>query len=344
MFYQRIRPLLFKMDPEWAHQLILALLRVSGNLAPVRKLLRIYFKPRSARPVVVGGLYFPNPVGLAAGYDKDCLAWRGLSSLGFGHIELGTVTPLPQAGNPRPRIFRYPDQEAIINRMGFPGKGADHARRMIPPRGTSPLRDAIVLGINIGKNKDTSNDHAVDDYLTCLRLFYDRADYISVNVSSPNTLGLRELQGKAYLCALLKDLIAERNRLQLKLDHSLPLFVKLAPDLDDQELDDALEAIQDSCADGVIATNTTVQRKNLLVSDPGEEGGLSGQPLIDLSTSQIKKIHQRTSGRLPIIGVGGIGSAADAREKLVAGASLVQIYSGMIFHGPGLVRKLVESL
>jgi dihydroorotate dehydrogenase len=215
---------------------------------------------------------------------------------------------------------------------------------MIPSRGTSPLRDGIILGINIGKNKDTSNDLAEDDYLTCMRLFYDRVDYIAINVSSPNTLGLRDLQGKVNLSKLLKGLVAERNRLRLDIEHPLPLFVKLAPDLNDQELDDALEAVADSSVDGIIATNTTVQRKGLIALDPAQEGGLSGKPLRDLSTGLIIKINKRTAGKIPIIGVGGIGSVADAREKINAGASLVQVYSGMIFKGPGLVRELVESL
>ncbi|MEJ2448644.1 MAG: quinone-dependent dihydroorotate dehydrogenase, partial [Anaerolineales bacterium] len=334
----------FTMDPERAHSRILELMALIGRLDPLRELLRRLYRPARARPVNVAGLTFPNPVGLAAGYDKDCTAWRGLSCLGFGHLELGTVTPRPQIGNPRPRIFRFPAQEAVINRMGFPGRGAEFARERVPPRGSSPVRDKVILGLNIGKNKDTPNARAVEDYLTCQRMFVDRVDYFAVNVSSPNTLGLRQLQEKTYLAELLRELVAERDRLAVDLDRAPPIFVKLSPDLTDSELDQALDAITGSSAEGVIATNTTIQRKKLIVPDPGQAGGLSGKPLRDLSTTMIQKIHRRTAGELPIIAVGGISSAADAHEKLEAGASLVQIYSGLIFQGPGLVREIVEQL
>jgi dihydroorotate dehydrogenase len=344
IMYGKLKPLLFRSDPERVHNLILGLMRAAGFVSPVRKILRDIYGQETSRPVPFAGLLFPNPVGLAAGYDKNGTAWRGLSCLGFGHIEVGTVTPQPQAGNPKPRIFRFPNQEGIINRMGFPGKGASFAARMIDPPGCSPERDQIILGINIGKNKDTPNETAFEDYLACLRLFYDRVDYFAVNVSSPNTLGLRELQGKEFLNDLLQKLIVERDKLRSSLNKPLPLFVKLSPDLSDQELDDALEAISGSSADGVIATNTTIQRENLLISDPGIQGGLSGKPLKDLSTSLIRKIHRRTAGRLPIIGVGGISSVEDAQEKLDAGAGLVQVYSGLIFKGPDLVRELVKNL
>jgi dihydroorotate dehydrogenase len=342
--YRKLRPILFCLDPERAHNLILGLLRAAGFVSPVRKTLRDIYFPKNSRPVDFAGLSFPNPVGLAAGYDKDGTAWRGLSCLGFGHIELGTVTPRPQIGNPKPRIFRFPQQDAIINSMGFPGKGARLAAQMVSPPGPSSGRDQIILGINIGKNKDTPNELAFEDYLACLRLFYNKVDYFAVNVSSPNTLGLRELQGKEFLNDLLQKLIIERDRLRVDVNKPLPLFVKLSPDLSDQELDDALEAISGSSTDGVIATNTTIQRENLLISDPRIQGGLSGQPIKELSTSMIRKIHRRTKGTLPIIGVGGISSVDDAREKLDAGAGLVQVYSGLIFKGPGLVRELVEKL
>ena len=342
--YRRLRPLLFKLDPERVHNMILGLLRAAGYLSPILKILRSIYIQEISQPVTFAGLIFPNLVGLAAGYDKNGTAWRGLSSLGFGHIELGTITPQPQIGNPKPRIFRFPHQEAIINQMGFPGKGAKFAAKMIPPPGFSPERDQIILGINIGKNKDTPNQIAVQDYLTCLKQLYKVADYFAVNVSSPNTVGLRKLQGNEFLNDLLKKLITERDRLQGEVKKPLPVFVKLSPDLTDQELDDALEAISRSSADGVIATNTTIQREKLLISDPGIQGGLSGRPIKDLSTSLIRKIHRRTAGTLPIIGVGGISSVEDAREKLDAGAGLVQVYSGLIYKGPGLVRELVENL
>jgi len=342
--YERLKPLFFRLNPEQAHDLILGLMRLAGYLSPVRKILRSIYSWEDSREILFAGLRFPNPVGLAAGFDKDGTAWRGLSCLGFGHIELGTVTPLPQSGNPKPRIFRFPEQEGIINRMGFPGKGASFLLNKIPPRGSSPERDRFILGVNIGRNKNTSNQAAREDYLACLRFFYHRADYISINVSSPNTIGLRDLQGKEFLNDLLGNLVAERDRLVVGKDNRLPLFVKLSPDLSDQELDDALDAVTTSSADGVIATNTTVQRENLLGFDPGLTGGLSGKPLKDLSTDLIRKIQHRTGGKLPIIGVGGINSAEDAREKMVAGADLVQIYSGLIFQGPGLVKELIKGL
>jgi len=342
--YGRLRPLLFRSDPERIHNLILGLMRAAGFVSPVRKILRKIYFPENSQPVTFAGLLFPNRVGLAAGYDKNGTAWRGLSCLGFGHIELGTVTPRPQIGNPKPRIFRFPNQEGIINRMGFPGKGASFAASMIDPPGCSPERDQIILGINIGKNKDTPNQIAVQDYLACLKMLYKKVDYFAVNVSSPNTIGLRKLQGKEFLNDLLQQFIVERDRLRADLNKPLPVFVKLSPDLSDQELDDALEAISGSSVDGVIATNTTITDVNHLISAPGIQGGLSGKPIKDLSTSLIRKIHRRTAGRLPIIGVGGIGSVEDAREKLDAGAGLVQIYSGLIFKGPGLVREMVENL
>lgn len=342
--YRLLRPILFTMDPERAHKRILALMAAIGRLDPLRELLRRLYRPAKARPVNIAGLTFPNPVGLAAGYDKDCTAWSGLSCLGFGHLELGTVTPRPQSGNPRPRIFRFPAQEAVINRMGFPGRGAEFARERVPPHGSSPVRDRVILGLNIGKNKDTPNARAVEDYLACQRMFIDRVDYFAINVSSPNTLGLRQLQEKTYLAELLRELVAERDRLAVDLVSVPPIFVKLSPDLTDSELDQALDAITGSSAEGVIATNTTIQREELIAPDPGQAGGLSGKPLRDLNTTLISKIQRRTAGELPIIAVGGISSAADAREKLEAGASLVQIYSGLIFKGPGLVRELVEQL
>lgn len=342
--YKRLSPLLFCLDPERAHNLTLGLLRAGGFASPIRNILRYIYFPENSKSVAFAGLSFPNPVGLAAGYDKNGTAWRGLSSLGFGHIELGTVTPRPQVGNPKPRIFRYPHQEAIINQMGFPGKGAGFAAKMITRPGSSPERDQIILGINIGKNEDTPNQIAAQDYLACMRLLYKKVDYFAINVSSPNTIGLRQLQGKEFLNDLLQKLITERNILREDVNKPLPLFVKLSPDLSDQELDDALEAITGSSADGVITTNTTIQRENLLISDPGVQGGLSGKPIKDLSTSMIRKIYRRTAGTLPIIGVGGISSVEDAREKLDAGAGLIQVYSGLIFKGPGLVRELVENL
>ena len=335
--YQYLRPLIFRLDPELAHNLTVGLLRLAGLLPPVRAFLRSVYAPQQ-RPVEVFGLTFPNPVGLAAGYDKDGLAWRGLTMLGFGHIEVGTVTPLPQMGNPKPRIFRIPRENAVINRMGFPGRGADFVARQLSP--VPHLLSPIILGVNIGKNKDTPNEEAARDYLFLLEKFAPLADYLAVNVSSPNTVGLRRLQAREALENLLAQLAEARRRSPVP----RPILVKIAPDLTDAELDDALGAIMDTGMDGVIATNTTIGRSSLRSPLGEESGGLSGLPLRQRSTEMIRQIHHRTNGRLPIVGVGGIASPADAQEKFDAGASLVQVYTGMIYRGPGLVREIVSEL
>ncbi len=336
--YPQLRPLLFRLDPERAHDLTIQALRVAGAFPPMRELLSHAFAAHSQSPVEAFGLKFPNPVGLAAGYDKDGLAWRGLACLGFGHIEVGTVTPRPQGGNPKPRIFRIPAEGAVINRMGFPGKGAEFVYQRLNV--STFKRPDVILGVNIGKNKDTPNVDAARDYLTLLERFASLADYLAVNVSSPNTIGLRRLQARDYLETLLSKLVEKRS----ELDVQPPLLVKLAPDLTDAELDDALAAISSSGVDGVIATNTTISREGLDSPAGSETGGLSGAPLRKRSTAMIQKIHRRTGGKLPIIGVGGIASVDDARAKLDAGADLVQVYTGMIFRGPGLAREIIEGL
>lgn len=333
--YQYIRPFLFRLDPEKAHNLTVRLLKLAGSLPMVRTLLRRVYAPQKQRPVEVFRLTFPNAVGLAAGYDKDGMAWRGLATLGFGHIEVGTVTPRPQAGNPKPRVFRIPQEEAVINRMGFPGRGADFVARQLSPRSAS-----IILGVNIGKNKDTPNEEAAQDYLYLMETFAPLADYLAVNVSSPNTIGLRRLQARDALEGLLGQLTKARRESPL----ARPILVKLAPDLTDKELDDALGAILDTGIDGVIATNTTIGREGLDSPVREEGGGLSGLPLRQRSTEMIRQIHHRTGGALPIVGVGGIMSPTDAQEKLDAGASLVQVYTGMIYGGPGFVKEIVKNL
>lgn len=336
--YGAIRPLLFRLEPERAHDLTIQLLRLAGALPPVNAFLRAYFRGPD-HPVELFGLKFRNPVGLAAGYDKDGLAWRGLACLGFGHLELGTVTPQPQDGNPRPRVFRLPHDRAVINRMGFPGRGAAFVLERLNNR----PRD-FLLGINLGKNKDTPLETAHEDYLSLMRTFARHADYLAINVSSPNTIGLRRLQAREQLAELLAHLQAERQAQEASLRKRLPLLVKLAPDLNDQELADALEAVTAAGVDGVIATNTTLQRPDLHSAYARETGGLSGAPLTDISTRLIRSIHTLTAGQLPIIGVGGVMNAADARAKLEAGAALVQIYTGLIYAGPGLVREILTSL
>lgn len=344
MYQSIFRPLFFRLDPEKAHSLTVQLLRLAGAVPPVRGGLRQIFYARSHGGVAVDafGLKFPNPVGLAAGYDKDGLAWRGLATLGFGHIEVGTVTPQPQDGNPKPRVFRIPQEQAVINRMGFPGKGADFVVQQISSfrRHPSPL----VLGVNIGKNKDTPNEKAHEDYLALMRIFAPLADYLAVNVSSPNTVGLRDLQGREALEGLLSLLADERATQSEKLKRRVPVLVKLAPDLGDPELDDALEAITHTGMDGVIASNTTIGRAGLRSAVGQETGGLSGAPLTGKSRSMVAEIHHRTAGQLPIVGVGGIMNATDAQAMLDAGAVLIQLYTGLIYAGPGLVKRIVQSL
>lgn len=342
--YQRIRPYLFRMDPERAHDLTVRLLQLVGRFPFLGRAMRGWVLPAARTEVEFCGLRFPHPIGLAAGYDKDGLAWRGLAALGFGHIEVGTVTPEPQAGNPRPRIFRVPEDGAVINRMGFPGRGSDFFLRQVAPRGIGGLRDQVILGINIGKNRSTPLEEAVNDYVFLLRELAPTADYFAVNVSSPNTIGLRRLQARDHLENLLDQLSEERSQLMSEPGLHLPILVKLAPDLTDQELDDALEAVLNTGTDGVIATNTTVTRPSVENPVYWEEGGLSGRPLKDLSTEMVKKITRRTDGELPVIGVGGVETGIDAREKLAAGAGLVQVYTGLIYRGPLLVRHLLEEI
>jgi len=348
--YRAIRPLLFRLDPERAHHLTIQLLRLASALPPVLAGLRRIYSAHSHKGdedkvVEVFGLKFPNPVGLAAGYDKDGLAWRGLAALGFGHIEIGTVTLRPQEGNPKPRIFRIPGEQALINRMGFPGNGADFvARRLSVSRRPS----SVVLGVNIGKNKDTPNEEAASDYLSLFERFSPLADYLAINVSSPNTVGLRRLQAREYLEDLLARLADARLRLALsEIEGSSvprPILVKLAPDLTDLELDDALAAITATGMDGVIATNTTISRENLRSPLGKESGGLSGAPLTEKSRSLVAEIRQRTGGSLPIVGVGGIMNPDDARAMLDAGASLIQLYTGLVYAGPGLARRIAEAV
>lgn len=336
--YRLLRPLLFRLDPEFAHALTIQLLRLAGASSGVAGLIRGWLRV-PPQPVDVFGLKFANPLGLAAGYDKDGLAWRGLAALGFGHIEIGTVTPEPQPGNPRPRVFRLPQQDALINRLGFPGRGAQFvARRLEQPRPAG-----LILGVNLGKNKNTPLEHAVEDYLALLRVFAPLSDYLVVNVSSPNTVGLRRLQARQALHDLLSRLDHERSRLHDRLGRRVPMLVKLSPDLANDELEDALGVILDNHMDGVIASNTTISRENVNSFHASEIGGLSGRPLRARSTAMVRKIYCLTNGSLPIVGVGGVMDAAHVKEKLDAGAVLVQIYTGLVYQGPGLVKRLLTD-
>jgi len=287
------------------------------------------------------GLTFRHPVGLAAGYDKNAIAIEGLACLGFSHIEVGTVTPLPQDGNPRPRVFRLPQDRAIINRLGFPNDGAAIVARRLA---LLPRKRAYLVGVNIGKGRDTPLEEAVQDYLTLVRAFYPYADYLAVNVSSPNTLGLRRLQSRHYLQALVAALLEEGNALQKATGRRMPLLVKVAPDLTWQELDDVLDVLLAAGVDGIIATNTTLSREGVTSPLRREEGGLSGAPLRQRATTMVRYIHERTGARLPVVAVGGIFTAQDALEKLEAGACLVQVYTGLIYEGPGIVRRILQEL
>jgi dihydroorotate dehydrogenase len=331
--YPLVRALLFRLDAETAHDLVLRLVRWAGLFPPAYALLRALYTLEDARlEVEAFGVRFRNPVGLAAGYDKNGLAVRGLSALGFGHIEVGTLTLHAQAGNPRPRIHRIPQAQALINRMGFPNAGVDALRIC----GDSATR----IGINIGKSKDTPLPEAAEDYCALLRRVYHQADYVALNVSSPNTPELRQLQTRGAIESLLKAVAAVRDSLQPR----VPLLVKIAPDLTWAEVDDILAAVAAAGIDGVIATNTTLERGGVPERFRHLAGGLSGAPLRARATELVRYIARRTEGQLPIIGVGGIGSAADALEKLDAGACLVQVYTGLVYAGPGLVRAINQAL
>ncbi len=339
--YDRLRPLLFRLDAERVHAWTLRLLSLAGSIRPIRQALRHrYALADPSLALEAFGLRFANPVGLAAGYDKNGLALHGLACLGFSHLELGTVTPKAQPGNPRPRLFRLPQDQALINRLGFPNAGSialqGRLRRGKPP--------GVVVGINIGKGADTPLDCAAEDYLELLEMFYDLADYVAVNVSSPNTAGLRRLQARRHLEGLLAGLHEARRARARHSGRRLPILVKLSPDLSQAELQDAVGAVIDAEMDGIIATNTTVERADLRSPTGAESGGLSGRPLRARSTEVIRSIRALTGGDFPIVGVGGVFSAQDARQKLEAGATLVQLYTGLIYHGPRIVRDILHEL
>lgn len=340
MLYQLARPLLFSLDPEAAHELTLA----AAQRAHALGVARWVAKRANPLPVSVMGLNFPNPVGLAAGLDKTGAYIDALGNLGFGFIEAGTVTPRPQPGNAKPRVFRLIDSQALINRMGFNNEGVDqftsnvHRQRAFRERGG-------ILGLNIGKNADTPIDRALDDYRTCLRGVYDDADYVAVNVSSPNTKDLRSLQGARQLAALLSGLAEERKRLEDRHQKRVPLAVKVAPDLPDESVSEIADLLVEHGIDAVIATNTTIAREMVKGHKHAEEaGGLSGRPLTVRATQVVHLFSRHLQGALPIIGVGGIMNGADAVEKMQAGASLVQLYTGFIYAGPHLVAECVEAI
>jgi dihydroorotate dehydrogenase len=339
--YSVFKPLLFQLEAERAHDLTLKSLKLSA----VTGALVLLPKPSVCRPRQVMGLTFHNPVGLAAGLDKNGAYIDGLAALGFGFIEVGTVTPRAQPGNPKPRLFRVKQAEGIINRFGFNNLGVDNLVENVKRAKYCGKLSNNILGINIGKNFDTPNERAADDYLICLRKVYAYASYVTVNISSPNTMNLRALQEKDALAALLAMLKAEQSKLAATHGRYVPIALKIAPDLELGQVNEIADLLLKHAFDGVIATNTTLARDAVQGLPNAEQaGGLSGAPLRDKSTMVIRQLAARLQGRIPIIGVGGILSGEDALEKIQAGASLVQIYSGLIYRGPSQVRDICRVL
>lgn len=334
--YSLLKPILFSLEAEQAHDATLKGLKLAERYG----LLALQPKPPACHPRQVMGITFPNPVGLAAGLDKNGAVIDGMAALGFGFVEVGTVTPRPQPGNPKPRLFRVKPAQGIVNRFGFNNLGVDQLIENV-----KASKFDGVLGINIGKNFDTPNEKAVDDYLICLRKVYAYASYITVNISSPNTKNLRALQEKEALAELLSALKDEQKILAESHGKYVPIALKIAPDLDQAQVNEIADLLLEYQFDGVIATNTTLSREGvegLLHAD--EKGGLSGVPVKALSTQVIAQLSQRLDGKIPIIGVGGILNGADAIEKIAAGADLVQVYSGLIYQGPKLIHSICESL
>lgn len=334
-WYSAIRPLLFSLSAETAHEVSLDLMGAAERL----KLLKFMLPEVKGEPVEVAGIRFPNPVGLAAGLDKNGDYIDALSRMGFGFIEIGTITPRPQPGNPQPRLFRIPERQAIINRMGFNNKGVDYLIERVKSANYTG-----VLGINIGKNFDTPVENAVDDYLICLEKVYQYATYITVNISSPNTPGLRTLQYGDALKELLQPLKEKQKELAPHFGYK-PIFVKIAPDMNTDEVGLVASALVECGMDGVIATNTTLDRDGVEgCENSNEQGGLSGAPLEEKATEVLENLCKALDGKLPVIGVGGITDGAGAIDKVKAGAELVQVYSGFIYRGPELIREMVEAL
>lgn len=343
MYKKIIRPFLFKFDPENIHHVTFSMLRTLNHLG-FGSLFNENGKvqnPKLQREVF--GLKFPNPVGLAAGFDKDAKLYKELSNLGFGFIEIGTVTPKPQIGNDKPRLFRLQEDSAIINRMGFNNGGVEEAVARLKQNGKvgeDMDNKRVLIGGNIGKNKDTPNEKAVEDYIICFDALFDFVDYFVVNVSSPNTPNLRALQEKEPLKALLQTLQNRNNTKPVR----RPILLKIAPDLTEEQLLDIIEIVEETRIDGVIATNTTISREGLNSENKKEMGGLSGKPLAHRSTEVIRFLAEKSNKSFPIIGVGGIHSPKDALEKIEAGASLIQLYTGFIYEGPALIKKINEAV
>jgi len=335
MFYSIAQKIMMRIDPEKVHDWVLGFFHKTGNSL----FNRFYSQKVKSDPIEVMGITFPNCVGLAAGLDKDGEAIDAFHKMGFGHIEVGTVTPKPQPGNPKPRMFRVKEEEAIINRMGFNNKGVDNLVENLKAR-----RSNILVGVNIGKNKDTPLDEGKNDYLMCMEKVYPHAAYITVNISSPNTPGLRSLQYGELLNELLSELKVKQSVLTKAHGRYVPLALKISPDLSEKEIDSIAASLLENKFDAVIATNTTLDRQGIRGLQHAEEnGGLSGCPLFHSSTAVIAKLHSKLQKRIPIIGVGGINNAHDAQMKFEAGADLVQIYTGFIYQGPVLIKQIIEN-
>ena len=335
MYKVFIKPILFLFDPEWVHHTVFSTLKLIHRIPGMGNLIKGFYQVKDQRlERKLFGLTFPNPVGLAAGFDKDAKLFKELSNFGFGFIEVGTLTPKSQPGNPKKRLFRLPEDDGLINRMGFNNEGVEAAIERLK------RNKGILIGGNIGKNKLTPNEEAVSDYVQCFETLFPHVDYFVVNVSSPNTPNLRALQDKeplTYLLQTLKDLNHSKSKPK-------PILLKIAPDLTEEQLVDIIDIITSVRIDGVIATNTTLSREGLQSENKSEMGGLSGKPVTKKSTEVISFLHEKSKNAFPIIGVGGIHSPEDAIEKLEAGASLVQLYTGFVYEGPGVVKRINKAI
>jgi len=335
MYKLLIKPFLLLFDPEWVHHTVFKSIKIANKIPGISSLLRSAYVIKDKRlERKLFGLIFPNPVGLAAGFDKDAKLYQELSNFCFGFVEIGTLTPKPQDGNPKKRMFRLAEDEGLINRMGFNNEGVEAALQRLKKN------KGVLIGGNIGKNKNTPNDQAVEDYLICFDALFPYVDYFVVNVSSPNTPNLRALQDKEPLTHLLKTL-KEHNQ---KKETPRPILLKIAPDLSEDQLLDIIDIVKSIKIDGVIATNTTLNREGLVSENKDQLGGLSGKPLAHRSTEVIRFLSEKSNHAFPIIGVGGIHSAQDAIDKLKAGASLVQLYTGFVYEGPALVKRINKAL
>jgi dihydroorotate dehydrogenase len=335
MYKVFIKPILFLFDPEWVHHTVFSTLKLIHRIPGMGNLIKGFYQVKDQRlERKLFGLTFPNPVGLAAGFDKDAKLYKELSNFGFGFIEIGTLTPKPQSGNPKKRLFRLPEDGGLINRMGFNNEGVEAAIERLK------RNKGILIGGNIGKNKLTPNEEAVSDYVQCFEALFPHVDYFVVNVSSPNTPNLRALQDKeplTHLLQTLKDLNHSKSKPK-------PILLKIAPDLTEEQLVDIIDIITSVKIDGLIATNTTLSREGLYSENKSEMGGLSGKPVTKKSTEVIRFLHEKSKNAFPIIGVGGIHSPEDAIEKLEAGASLVQLYTGFVYEGPGVVKRINKAI